>query len=102
MDHISAFTSDCHYATAALQRREQSDLEGVMAPQYSSRDIHRRPTGFIDYDFYREAAKRERERAKIAFVRKLLGMFATLSRRVGDGLRVCRDYQHKTRIGLNV
>ncbi|HEY5378247.1 MAG TPA: hypothetical protein VIJ78_01770 [Pseudolabrys sp.] len=80
MDHRSAFTSNREYATARLQGRGQPDRERVMAPQYSSCDIRRLPTGVIDYGFYREAAKRERDRAIMAFVRKFLGIFATLSR----------------------
>lgn len=83
MDHRSAFTSDQEYATATLQGRGQPDRERVMAPQYSSCDIRRLPTGFINYGFYRETAKRERDRAKMAFVRKFLGIFVTLSRPMG-------------------
>lgn len=101
MGHRSTFTSDYEYATATLEGREQPDHKRITAPEYRSCDIRRRPTGFIDYDFYREVAKRERERAKIAFVGKLLGMIATLSRPTGTAYEFAETINKKTRIGLS-
>lgn len=49
---------------ASLHGKGSLHSEPMMEPQHTFCDIRRRSTGFIDYDFYREAAKRERDRTK--------------------------------------
>ena len=99
MDHRRTFTSDYEYPTATSEGRDQPEHERVSAPRYRSCDIRRRRNGVIDYDFYREVAKRERERAKMAFVRRLVGMIATLSRPTGTACGFAETIGKKVRIG---
>lgn len=80
MDGASFLTADRKQATTTPLVTGYAHDAGATNPHDAFCDIRRRPTGFIDYDFYREAAMRERDRASQTLVMKLRGMFAGLFR----------------------